>query len=760
MKYPHIEQHDERDCGAACLSMIAEFFGAKLTIAKCRELICVDHMGANIYGLVTGAKEIGLDADALEGSYEELLQGISDGEIRFPVIARIVNEANFEHYIVIYARKKTGFVIGDPARGRILTMPEEIFKSQWQGQIITFAPNASFEKHNDRKGSFGKFFRYITKQKKLLAVVFVISVIITAINLSGSLVFQYVIGAVEETAVTEEMAAQAHEHEHEHEHEHADIEEDSTPFMSALESFEHRFEAIFRNLNSVCIAVICLYLLRTVLRILRGYLLSKTAKLVDIPLTMNYYEHLLDLPAGFYGNRKTGEYMSRFNDTGKIRDAISTTTMTLMIDTIMAVGCGVLLFCISKTLLLITLIVVAIYAAVMFAFRRPIRNINHEIMEDEAQVTSYLKESIDGIETVRANGCEAAAKAKTNRLYDRFVSRNVRGSVIYTVQESLVSAVSAIGVVCLLWVGASLCVKNIISLTDLLIFYYMISYFLDPIQNLINLQPELQTAIVAAERLNDILDVEAENNDMPEAKELRGDIRVQNVDFRYGNREQVLNGLSMTFANGRKTAVIGESGCGKTTLAKLLLSFYQPEAGSITVGDKDIRTFSPRSVRERVAYVAQDVFLFSDTVYENLRMGNPAITDEQIEAVCKMCKMDAFIQSLPLGFQTVLDENGSNLSGGQKQRLAIARALLRNPDILILDEATSNLDTVTEQGIRETIDKLSENLTCIIIAHRLNTIRNCDYIYVMENGSVAEAGTHDSLMQKGGFYKHYLDAQA
>lgn len=750
MKFPHIQQHDEKDCGAACLSMISEFYGAKYPIAKFRDLIKVDNQGVNIYGLVTGAKKIGLDADALEGTPDELFQGISDGEIKFPFIARIINEFGFEHYIVIYSINKDIVTVGDPAQSKISLMPVKIFIEQWQGQIVTFETNKNFVKTDEKKGSFRKFFKYITTQKKLLVFVFVLSLLVSFINIAGSVVFQYVL---DDAMSSSEMAenSDGHEEDLEDEHNH----EGESKFMIALESVEEKMGIIFANINTVCISIIILYLLRLFINVMRGYMLALTAKKVDVPLTLGYYNHLLDLPAGFYGTRKTGEFMSRFNDTSKIREAISSATLTIMLDTIMAIACGVVLCFIDYRLFLITLTVMVIYAIIMFCFKKPIRTINHEIMEQEAQVTSYLKESIDGIETLKAYHYEPSAKKKTSGLYNKFASKNVKASLIYIVQETLVSTSESIGIVVLLWAGAYLCVKNIISVPDLMIFYYLISYFLDPVKNLINLQPELQTAMVAAERLNDILDVEKEENEKENPDSLFGDIEFNDVDFRYGNRELVLENVSMKFKKGQKTAIVGESGCGKTTLTRLLMSFYEPEKGSIKINNKNISDYSPRALREKIAYISQNIFLFSDSIYNNLRMGNEDITNEKIEEVCKLCFADEFINSLPMGYDTVLEENGNNLSGGQKQRLAIARALLRNPDILIMDEATSNLDTVTEKSIKETIDNLSSDMTCIIIAHRLNTIKNCNYIYVMDKGNVVEEGTHDELLSKDGLYKSF-----
>ena len=753
MKYPHIIQHDEKDCGAACLSMISEFYGLKLPISKFRSLIKVDNLGANIYGIVTGAGEIGLTADALEGNSDELMEGIHNKDISFPFIARIVNEDMFEHFVVVYNIKNQIVTIGDPGKTQIIKMNFEDFCTQWQEQIITFVPNKKFLKGNQRKGSLTKFFKLITKQKKILVSVFIVSLIISCISLFSATIFEYIIDdAIRVGDVNGEIIS---EEEHDHSHEDHDESEHSKAEL-IFENIMEKLSLIFKNLKTVCISIIILFIIRSGLQMLRGYMLAIMSKNVDVPLSMGYYGHLMDLPANFFGTRKTGELMSRFSDASNIRDAVSNATLTIMLDTLMAIFTGIYLFIISYKLFFVTVIVMAIYAIIMFLFRKPIHAINQNIMEGNSRITAYLKESVDGIETVKAYGYEETAKSKTKNLFLNFIDQVVHGTIVYNLQSVLVDIVESVGLVVLLWTGAYLCIDNFISIGVLITYYYLLDYFLDPVKNLIELQPTMQTAIVAAERLNDILDIDVEDKSKPDADNLLGDIEFSNVDFRYGNRNLVLKNVSLVIPKGSKIALVGESGCGKTTLAKLIMDFYSPESGTVTINKNDLSGFSPYSIRNRISYVPQNVFLFSDTIYNNLRMGNDKISDEMIEKTCQLCAADDFIKEMPFGYNTVLEENGNNLSGGQKQRLAIARALLRNPDILILDEATSNLDVITEESIQKVINELSGDMTIIIIAHRLKTIRNCDYIYVMDKGEVIEKGTHTELMEQKGKYYQFV----
>lgn len=726
MKYYCIKQHDITDCGAACLATICKQNGYKISITRIREVAGTDKQGTNVYGVIKAAEQLGFSAKGVKGSKDAFFS-----EFPLPCIAHIIVDGNLLHYVVIHKITKKQVIIADPGLGIVKLKPKEFFgevhdegkppKYQWSGVLILLIKNETFKKGDETKGLFSRFFHLILPQKKLLLHIFVASLVYTILGIAGAFYFKELIDRI-------------------------------------------LLDGLRKTLMTLSIGVILLNIFKVILNAFRSHLLLYLSQKLDIALLLGYYRHVIELPMNFFGTRKVGEIISRFNDAGKVRDAISGATLTIMIDTIMAVSGAIILYLQNAKLFGITIIIVILYGIIVVCFHKWYEKFNRKQMEDNAQLTSYMVESLNGIQTVKAYNAERKVNRETEIKFVRLLRSIFDLTWMSNLQSSLKIFIELVGGIVILWIGGVSVINGEMTIGSLITFNSLLTYFLDPVKNLINLQPQMQTAVVAADRLGEILDLEAEKTDVEYRKlsptSLAGDIEIKNLNFRYGTRKLVLEDINLKIEKGQKIAFVGESGSGKTTLSKLLLHLYAPESGDILINENNIEDIRLETLREKIAYIPQETFLFSGSIFENLTLGLDDATMDDIIEASKMAQAHDFINELPLRYETRMEENGTNLSGGQRQRLAIARAMLKKPDILILDEATSNLDAITERALDKTIHEFAKDMTTIFIAHRLSTIKNSDKIYVMDKGKIVEHGTHRELIALGGKYAYLVKQQS
>lgn len=701
-----ILQNDETDCGPACLAAIFRKYNLKVSIATIRDIAGTDRQGTSAYGLVKVIEHFGFQQKVVEAD-----KSVLTPKIPLPAIAHVVIDNSLLHYVVITKIKDDTVVVSDPAKG-IVKYKKDDFIKIWTNILILIAPTEESQRGNKKESTLSSFFRLLISQRWLLLRIFILSMILTSLGIITSFYYQVIMDNV-------------------------------VPSLS------------IQTLNYVSVITLCLFLVQIGINFLRGILIVKLEQKIDIPIMLGYYNHALILPMKFYSMRDTGEIISRFNDASSIRDIVSDASLTIMMDTIMAVVGAVVLFNCNRLLFLISVVMLILYGIIVFIYNKPIKKINRKIMEMNSKVTSQFVETINGIETIKAFNQEKNEETKTDKLYKKFLKKIFNGGILSLSQQTVTMFVAVVGELVILWVGTACVIKGNLTLGELITFNALLGYFINPIKNLINLQPSIQTAVVAADRLGEILDIAPEYNDEQDQSDNKSrfnKVSISNLDFRYGTRDLVLRHINLEIHRGEKIAFVGESGSGKTTLAKLLVRLYEQEKGSIKLDSSDIREFSISQIRNNISYISQNTFLFSGTIKENLLFGNSDATDDDISQVCKMCELEEYINSLPLKLNTRIEENGKNLSGGQKQRLAIARALLNNPEILIMDEATSNLDYITEKSIEKTINTFSGNMTTIIIAHRLSTIKDCDKIFVFRNGEIVETGNHKDLLNQKGYY--------
>ncbi|WP_257669979.1 peptidase domain-containing ABC transporter [Parapedobacter tibetensis] len=704
----NVKQHDMTDCGAACLASVAGHYRLKLPIARIRQYASTDKKGTNVLGLIEAAEQLGFAAKGVKCPWESLSQ------VPLPAIAHVVVGEGLHHFVVVYRVTKTAIEVMDPADGRMHQLRHADFKERWTGVLLLLAPNEQFKAGNEKIPIASRLWFLLRPHRSVLVQVLVGAVCYTVLGLATSIFLQKIVDQV--------------------------------------------IPGANRNLlNLMGVVMIALLFLQTFINHAKTLLTIKTGQQIDARLILGYYKHLLRLPQRFFDTMRTGEIISRINDAMKIRLFINDVLITFAVNIFIIVFSFALMFSYYWKLALVMLLVVPLYALIYFFSNKVNRKTQRKVMEHSAALESQLVESVNAVGTVKRFGLEDYANMKTENRFIRFLGTVYRSSVNALWIGNSGSFATGLFTIILLWVGAGFVLDTRITPGELLSFYAIIGYFTTPVSSLIGMNRTIQDALIAADRLFEIMDLEREETGKKAelSRELVGDIRFKEVSFRYGSQVSVFEQLNLLIPQGKITAVVGESGSGKTTLLSILQGIYPIKAGSITIGNLDIRYLSHESLRRVVSVVPQQIDLFAGNVVENIAVGDFEPDMNRVMSVCAALGMMDFIEKLPAGFHTYIGENGATLSGGQRQRLAIARAMYRNPEILILDEATSALDPAAEQYIQQAIATMRNGgKTIVLIAHRLSTVALADNIVVMQAGAVIEEGTHaDLLKAKGAYYE-------
>ena len=702
-RYCCVLQKDEKDCGPACILTIAKQYNSNFSIAKLRQISGTDRNGTNLVGMIKGLDYLGFDSKAVKVEDKKI-----DNSVSFPIIAHIQSKNNFLHYVVVHDVSNKRIIISDPESG-IKKLSHKEFSEIWTGILLLIEPKKDFQKRNEKDNSLSRFFFVLKNQKSLLFNIFLASILYTVLGIVTSFSSKFLIDYILK-------------------------------------------DKLMTTLTVMVVGMVILEIIQMLLSIFRGYLLIFLGQRIDIAVLLGYYNHVIKLPMSFFSTRKTGEITSRFSDADNINDAVAETVLTLMLDVITAITGGIIVYIQNQYLFFVSMAVLSFYLVIVFSFKEILKKINNEVLENNSQLTSFIIQSINGIETIKAYNLEKSIQDETEFKYLKVIKSSFKRSKIYNLLTFLSGIVELIGNTLIMWVGAIQVINGKLTLGEMMVFNTLLEYFTNPVKNLISLQPTIQTATVSADRLGEIIDLDIEQSDEKMIPQnLKGDIEIKGLNFRYGTRELILKNINMEIKQGEKIALVGESGSGKTTLAKLILKFYDFEKGDININNFNLKDIDNTFLRNRIAYISQDMFLFNKTIKENLMLNDEIQIDNIIE-LSKKVNAYEFINELPQRFDYMIEENGTNLSTGQKQRLSILRALLKNPDILIMDEATSNLDSITESAIQKTLNNPEFSMTTIIIAHRLSTIRLCDRIYVLDKGEIIESGTHEELLNSKGKY--------
>jgi ATP-binding cassette subfamily B protein len=472
--------------------------------------------------------------------------------------------------------------------------------------------------------------------------------------------------------------------------------------------------------------------------------------------------HILALPMNFFEMRRVGEIISRVHDAGKVREAVSGTATTAVVDGVIVLFMVAVLWVQDIQLALVATAFVPVLLAAVMLHHPAANRRSRSAMENAAVLSSHLIEDATAVETIKTFGVERMRSEESEEKLVTFVQSQFGLEKLGLSMNSLSLFITALAGVVILWFGGHRVIAGALTIGQLMFFYTLLGYLLEPLVRLASVNFQIQDALVAVDRLYQVLDMELEqprSNEKLAFAGVKDAIELRDVSFQYGCRTRVLDKLDLDIPAGKTVAVVGESGSGKSTLLKLLMGFYTPTSGRVLADGVDQREFDLNSWRNRIGLVSQDAFVFNGTIRDNIGLGRPNAGLPEVIAAARAAGLEEFITSLPERYETVVGERGANLSGGQRQRLAIARALLRQPDILIFDEATSHLDTATERAIQENLRTALAGKTVILVAHRLSTIRSADLIYVLHKGQVAESGTHRELLNLNGRYAELCKAQ-
>lgn len=706
-------QMDQKDCGVASLAMVFGYFGSYYSLARLRELAKTTINGTTALGLVKAAETLGFEPQAIQAD----MTLFDSPNLIFPFVVHVLKDKELFHYYVVTGKDKQNIHIADPdPEVRLTKLSRERFEEEWTGTTIFVAPSPNYQPHKDKNQGLTSFLPILINQKGLIINIILATVLVTLINIVGSYYLQSII----DTYVPNQTSS---------------------------------------TLSVISICLVIVYALQQILSFAQDYLLIVLGQRLSIDVILSYIKHVFHLPVSFFATRRTGEIVSRFTDANSIIDALASTTISIFLDISMMLMISIILFLQNSNLFFISLLGLPIYALIIIAFMKPFEKMNRDTMEANATLSSSVIEDINGIETIKSLVSEKTRYQKLDREFVDYLKRSFTYSRAESQQKALKKFAQLLLNVCVLWMGANFVMDGKMSLGQLITYNTLLYYFTNPLENIINLQSKLQTAQVANSRLNEVYRVKSEFEEQKMVEDLsmvQGDMTFKGIHYKYDYGQDILSDINLTIKQGSKIALVGISGSGKSTLAKMMVNFYNPSQGEIRLGDMNLNQIDKKSLRQHINYLPQQPYVFNGTILENLLLGaKEGTTREDILRAVELAEIREDIERMPLNYQTELTSDGTGISGGQRQRIALARALLTDASILILDEATSSLDILTEKRIVDNLMNLDKTL--IFIAHRLTIAERVEKVIVLDRGKIVEEGNHADLLARNSFYTHLVN---